>query len=63
MLGVLSFYCFGGQKTNCINESFNKWTKVKVSQQGSHRHCWRLDKLVYPLMKEVMDHHTMTCTP
>jgi hypothetical protein len=42
-----------------VNEAFNKVTKEKLNQLGGHKHCWRIDKLVYHLMSTIMDAHVM----
>jgi hypothetical protein len=57
--GVTSFYCFGGHKTTCVNEAFNKVTKEKLNQVGGLKHCWRIDKLVFHLMDTILNAHVM----
>jgi hypothetical protein len=57
--GITSFYPFGGHKTTCVNEAFNKVTKEMFDQLGGHKHCWRLDKLIYHLMNTTLDAHIL----
>jgi hypothetical protein len=60
--GIMRFHNFCGTTTTGVNENFNKTTKAMLDRLGGHKHCWRLDKLIYHLMSTVMPHHIQKVT-